>query len=74
MLDAEPRPREALRETLARELAAAIERRSTWVARQLAREQVAVAAERSALRPLEDAIEAARLEARGLSSLVAQSG
>ncbi|CAN5916448.1 hypothetical protein BH11MYX3_BH11MYX3_30620 [soil metagenome] len=72
MLDAEPRLREALRETLARELSAAVERRSAWVARQLAQEQLAVDAERSAVRPLADAVEQARRDARGLAATVAE--
>ncbi len=74
MLDAEPRLREALRETLARELSTALDRRSAWVAQQLAREQRAVDAERSALRPLEAAVEYARRDARSLSAMVAANG
>jgi len=72
MLDAEPRLRAALRETITRELSAAIDRRNAWVAQELEREQLAVDAERVAMRPLTSALEDAQIDARRLYALVAE--
>jgi len=64
--DAEPALRAALLEVCGRELAAGVERRVTWLEAELAKEQLAVDAERAALRPIAEALEAARRESRGL--------
>jgi hypothetical protein len=72
MLDAEPRLRAALRETVARELSAAVERRVAWVAQQLAAEELAVDAERRALRPLTEVLDDARRDARRLYALLSE--
>lgn len=68
--DAEPALRAALLEVCGRELAAGVERRVTWLATELAKEQLAVDAERVALRPIAEVLEAARREARSLQERI----
>jgi hypothetical protein len=70
--DAEPRLSAVLREVVARELSAAVERRVSWLARELAIEQLAVDSDRAALRPLADILDDARREARQLYDLIAE--
>jgi hypothetical protein len=66
LLDAEPKLRAALLEAVRRELSAAVEKRVTWLATELAKEQLAVDAERAALRPVVEVVEDVRREARSL--------
>jgi hypothetical protein len=70
LLNAEPVLRAALLESVGRELEVAVERRVTWLATELAREQLAVDAERDALRPLAVALEEARRDARALQERI----
>jgi hypothetical protein len=66
LLAAEPKLRAALLEAVGRELSAAVERRVAWLAAELAKEQLAVDAERAALRLLIEVLEDARRAARRL--------
>jgi hypothetical protein len=66
LLGAEPALRAALLEAVGRELTAAVERRVAWVDAALVKEQAAIDAERAALQPLAEALEAARRDARWL--------
>jgi hypothetical protein len=70
LLDAEPKLRAALLEAVGRELSVAVERRVTWLATELAREQLTVDAERAAMQPLVEVLEDARREARSLQERV----
>jgi len=72
LLDAEPALRGALLETVASELSAAVKRRVTWLETELAREQAAVDAERTALRPVAEVLEAARRAARSLQEQISE--
>lgn len=70
LLDTEPRLRAVLRDTIAHEVTAAVERRVSWLARELAIEQLAVDAERAELQPMAELVAAARREARELYVLL----
>ncbi|HWU87280.1 MAG TPA: hypothetical protein VN253_08395 [Kofleriaceae bacterium] len=72
LLNAEPVLRAALLEGVERELAAGVERRTTWLANELAREQLAVDAERAALRPLVEVLEGARRDTRTLLDRISE--
>jgi hypothetical protein len=71
LLDAEPKLRNALLEAAGRELATAVERRMEWLAKELAREQLAVTAERATLWPLVKVLDDTRKSALHLNELVA---
>jgi hypothetical protein len=68
--DAEPALRAALLEVCGRELTAGVERRVTWLEAELAKERLAVDAERAALRPITEVLEDARREVRGLQERI----
>ena len=71
LLDAEPKLRGALLEAAGRELGMAVERRMEWLSKELAKEQLAVNAERAQLWPLVKVLDDTRKSAMHLNEIVA---